>query len=225
MSTTTLRERSRVTNCENCAKREARIAMHATRLRERSRISTRQQAGQVRIEQVEVDPTRVSPGGTISVTVNLRETAEVVAPGPELCAPGGIFGSGIAVIVEVSGDWGEADDQEVCIPVQSLGTGRVNPTFTLQAPTLPRDISQETRTITTSIQIRGHENRTAEATQSITVSQEGRRQPRDRNGGGGGGGGPLLPCFIDPNRQCSPFEQLAFSGAAFFLVFLLFASR
>lgn len=224
-ATQTVRQRSRVSGCESCKARKQRISGHLTRFRTRSRITASQQAGEVRIESVDIDPGEVSPLGSIEVTLNLRETAEFVGTGPELCAPGGIAGSGIAVIATVDPDWTADQDTEVCIPVLNFGSGRVSPTFRFQAPDLPSGVTEETHTFTITIQIRGHPNRTATVTRSINVAQEAPSEPADGGTNGDGGTGPLLPCFLDPNQQCSPFEQFAWAGSVFFIIFLLAAGR
>lgn len=186
-------------------------------------VASQTEAGIVRLERVTIDPSNVSPRGTIQVQADLRETGEVVGPGPELCAPGGTFGSGVAAIVTMTPSWGhDQAEEEVCIPVFSLSTGRKSVSFQFEAPTLREDEDQRRESLQTKVQIRGHPDRFATTTDEIIVSRSGRTDPRDdKNGngnGGGGGGGPLLPCFLDPNRNCSSFENMAWGLSGVFVL-------
>lgn len=225
-ATTQLRARSRFDDCSGCQARKQRIMSHLNTIHTRSSVITRQRAGQVEIERVEVDPANVTPGGQVAVTVNLRETAAFVGTGPELCnPPNPLSPSGIAVILTVSlGD--QQLDREVCVPVNNLTSGSRDPTFRLTAPSLPKGVTESQERIDVSMQIRGKPNRSTSTSRIVTVTQQGRQQPRNQNGNNGnngnnGGIGPLLPCFLDPNRSCTRFETIAFGGLGVLMVILI----
>lgn len=209
----TVRERSRVSGCESCKAREDRIVGHLATFRRRSRITAHQEA-QVRFVDVDV-PSQQPPNTTVSADVQLANDALLIGPNdPDRCSTGFAGRVGLEVDLELTVNGSFADRRTgICVP----STGQ---TATLQFVT-PSEPGIATIEVTGELP--GKDLSIGSRTATIDVVEGVPEAPT--NGDDDGGTGPLLPCFLDPNRQCSPFEQLAFGGAAFFLVFLLAAAR
>lgn len=100
------------------------------------------QVGQLAIESIEINPARVLPGGTVTVVVNVRETAEFVGPGGALCSPTGPIGSGILAEVTVDPGWAAASTERSCIPITVvLEPGRHTFEIPITAPNTSGDFT------------------------------------------------------------------------------------
>lgn len=201
MAAATRSARTRISGCENCQGREARLAGHALRFRNRNRVIAELARGDlVPIRSVDVQQT-VPPGAQVPLTVTMGNTATIISPlDPDVCTAGGFNGYSLEVDIELDGR--NLGAQTKCV----TAVGNVNYDFEFVAPTEPG-------AYTLTIVVRGNSSNNQLGFQELDVTVEETAPQPDENGDGGLTGGPLLPCFLDPNRGCERFETIGWSAA------------
>lgn len=204
-----------------------------TTLRDRARVSENAVTAyasnsQIRFGTINL-PSRVRPGVTIDADATLINNATVISPtDPNACNPGKLFVGGLNVNVRLEVDGFREDSNADCVP--GLGgskkldlswvTENVDESKTVQVTYIAegtgdgRELARKTYTVTVEPEAPTQDER--EETDDDTNNSD------DQNSNGGG---PWLPCFLDPNRACSPGEQGTYSMAAGALGVLLILSR
>lgn len=133
------------------------------------RLTARQKVGEVELEQIDVTPRPVSPGGVVTITVGLVERATFVGPfDPDLCNPPGIVETtGLATRVTAAPEWRPADDELVCVPVFNTTEGRASVDFQFPAPELEGEFA-----VQVSIELPGSGQGPESAAERVVVERD-----------------------------------------------------
>jgi hypothetical protein len=149
------------------------------------------------------------------VTVNTG-TSLIPALGPGDTCSTGFYTTGADIELQLLVDGQVVDNKSACID------GTLDGTFRFTAPRDPGQYTVELRAVGVNTgDTYGSELRT------LTVREDasGGGPPGGGGDNGGSGGlfsGALLPCFLDPNRDCGEAEFLIFAfGGGFLMLFLI----
>jgi hypothetical protein len=142
--------------------------------------------GQVEVTGVNVNPTEVTPGGTVDVVVILTETAEFVGPFGKLrlCNPDGLNTTGLEVESVVKPSWRSELSRVVCVGVSNIGSGEAEITYRLTAPDEPRQYDVDAFIRSTK---NNQESQPQRNTITVSSGSGASEDPRDENVRGGGG--------------------------------------
>jgi hypothetical protein len=175
--------------------------------------------GDLFIDTIRTPSGAVEPGGSADIEVVITNGAlpqELnTLLDDDVCNPG--FASpGFSYRVTVDPEWTGQQVDEGCVSSAQIGTNSETLSFSFAAPPVQQT---STRRVTITLEARASGQRTS-TTRTVTFDPDTGRvapPPTDGDGGSGGGGGgggtgPLLPCFLDPTRDCSPGELAGIGG-------------
>lgn len=129
-------------------------------------------AGRLYVNDVNINPDPVSPGGQVTVKVDVAEDAAFVSPfDPDTCDPPNVMTmEGIRGKVTADPDWTSPDARTFCCAMWKQATGREELHFSFRAPDLPSGVQREQHVINVSLELPG--SGTGPDTQSFTLSVE-----------------------------------------------------
>lgn len=215
----------------------ASIQRATTNLRDRARISENAVTAyatnsQIRFGTIDL-PSRVRPGEAIDADATLINNATIISPtDPNACNPGKLFVGGLNVTVTVEVDGMREDSASACVP--GLGgskkldlswyTENVQSSKTVQVSYIAkgtgdgRELARKTYTVIIEPEAPTQDERNEPDDDSDTTGDDNNNTDPTKTG-------PILPCFLDPNRACTPGEQSTYAMAGGALGILLIMSR
>lgn len=203
--------------------------------------------GNLFIEDVGVPDVNVQPGGNVNTVMEIGNGASFVAIfDDDYCNPPNIVTrGGYKYEMIVNPAWTGEKRKSGCIATTEVGSfiKSFNPEFVAPSTEGAHEITFRLRTRGTG--------QTTSTTKTITVRDDGSVDPDPGNGDdgdgggscdfdfqcdqgfkcsdgtcvprddGGDGGGPLLPCWSDPNNECSPFDFIGYGALGLVLAVAL----